>query len=317
MILNRNLTKALTLIILLTPLSFQTLLAAKNLALHAITRDQIRVLKDTSVSSINTSAELKKALIENNIHTPRQLSQVFKTYLQLSQNTTILKAQISCFLKELFLIENLKLTEEDDFENLEHSAFLSLYGEALPYLNQTEKDLYGELVIEYQQTLQQASFSDFDILSQYSSDLETIKIRGINLKNIMSLGDLDELDIPLKIYGQLTMRNNIYHISTLCDYAENDIFHGIGEHGLGLIKEALRKMNLSLRPKYGLELIELGLPTRICIVLLNKKIDSISKLSSYTEDDLMRIKGIGVDAVRIIKKALKEKRLSLKGYKEI
>lgn len=312
MSLHKNLTKILALIFLATPYSFQTLLAAKNLVLHTMTREQIRALKNTSVSSINTSETFKKALIENNIDTLGQLSQFFKTYLQLSQDIKIIKAQIYCFLKDVFLIENLTFTKEDNFENLEHSTLLSLYGEALPYLDQTEKDLYGELVIEYQQTLQQVSFSDFDILSQYSADLEDIKIHGINLKNIMSLGDLDELDIPLKIYDQLTIRNNIYHISTLCNYAENDIFYGIGEHGLGLIKEALSKMNLSLRPRYGLELIELGLPTQICTVLLNKKIDSISKLSSYTEDDLMKIKGLGPNTINIIKIALKAKGVSLR-----
>lgn len=57
-----------------------------------------------------------------------------------------------------------------------------------------------------------------------------------------------------------------------------------------------------------------GAPARRA--LENAKIDSLKKLSSYTEKELLKLHGLGPSSIPILKKCLKENGLSFKALKE-
>ena len=341
MILYQNLTKILALIFFVTPYSFQTLLAAKPLTLETITRTQIRALKDVNISSIELSQELRQALEENNIHTLRELYQLYSRKLQFFEDIETIKAQIVYSLINVgYSTNDLELVHENNLENLKDDVFLFLYADPIPFLdprtircrqfNDPEKNNYKKLIIKYQQTLEQASSTDFDILSQHFNELEELQIRGINLKDIISLGDLDELELPIRIYNQL-IKEQIHRISKLCQLSEYD--HKLiqnpeegrriskyirldrveGIEALQHIKEALSKIGLSLNPLAWQEMIELGFTERVIRCLVRYGIYSVSQLvSECTEKEILEIRGISSAKLNEIKKALQTKNLTLK-----
>ena len=318
MILNKNLTKMLTLILSVIPYSFQTLLAATYRSLETITRDQIRDIKKIRLSSINISQTLQEALEKNNIDTLGQLSLFFNEQLQLSENKRRQKNYISSFLKELFETKNLSLENKDNLENLDEAAFLSLYEKCIPQIPQREQSLHQHNLNQYQQVLEQSRSTDFDVFSQYYDELISIEISGINLVDIAYFGDLDELDLPFTVYDGLR-KSHRFSISELCETHENFIFiTGVEKtKALESIKNALSKKGLSLKPQLGYELIELITSKRILNLLIDQKIYTISQLISYTDRGLLEIPDLGRAYLNIIKAALQKKGLALKAEKEI
>ncbi len=313
MISFKNLTKILALIFFVTPYSFQTLLAAKTLPTGSMTQSQMRSLKKVQIGALKPSDKLQQALEVNHIYTLRELSQLFNRKLQFSEDIKKLKVQIVSSLNEILARKDLQLIDEDNLEKVEDAAFLSLYEEALDHFNETEKDTYRELLIKYQQTLEQASSSYFDILSQHSDELAGLQIRGINIKDIISHGDIDELDLPVIVYNGFITKK-IYRISQLCELSEHEIsLHRVNrEKVLQSIKEALSEVGLRLRPPSWHELIELGLPEIVIRLLRKNGIYSSFQLNTCTEKYLLEIRNLGPTHLNEIKKALQTKNLTLK-----
>ena len=308
----------LTLVLAVTPYSFQTLLAATYRSLETITRDQIRDIKKIRLNSINISQTLQEVLEKNNIYTLGQLSLFFNEQFQLSESKRRIKIYISSFLKELFETKNLSLENKDNPENLDEAAFLSLYEKCILQIPQREQSLHQYTLNQYQQVLEQSRSTDFDIFSQYYEELISIEISGINLVDIAHFGDLDELDLPYTVYDGLR-KSHRFSISELCETYENCIFiTGVEKtEALESIKKALSKKGLNLKPQLGYELIELITSKRILGLLIGHKIYSISQLISYTDRDLLEIPDLGRAYLNIIKAALQKKGLALKKKENI
>jgi DNA-directed RNA polymerase alpha subunit len=173
-------------------------------------------------------------------------------------------------------------------------------------------------------------------LESYLFDQFNITIEQILTERDQTLMELDPnynpipiVEIPIEVLKTLSLEEwlflkeelNIYNIQELISAykslmeKESDTAIII-THAVNQLKEyysELYEYLMNIQSEKLIDNIEiLNLPDRIYEILLRNKIDSISKLSSMLEQDLIKIEGLGVTSIDIIKKALQEKELYIK-----
>ena len=173
-------------------------------------------------------------------------------------------------------------------------------------------------------------------LEMYLFDQFNITIEQILTERDQTLMELDPnynpipiVEIPIEVLKTLSLEEwlflkeelNIYNIQELISayksLIEKDSYTAIIiTHAVNQLKEFSPdsyEYLMNIQSEKLIDNIEiLNLPDRIYEILLRNKIDSISKLSSMLEEDLIKIDGLGVTSIDIIKKALQEKELYLK-----